>query len=118
MGEAMLGTEAFINRVVDYTEYLSENQNNEELEIIEESSETESAIGETLATDSEKELSNPIIAQTSEKSTPKGQFSLKENSSYAKKPTSYTKAEAEAMVNGIMESLLSLSHFFIFADFI
>ena len=51
--------------------------------------------------------SNIIISQNSEKSTPKGQFSLKENSSDAKNASSYTKAEAVEMVDGIMESLLS-----------
>ena len=100
----------------DYAEYLSENPSNDELDIIEESPMTESAIGETLATDSEKELSNAIIPQNSEKSTPKGQFSFKEDPSNNekvgesvektvdnnKKPTSYTKAEAAEMVSGIL----------------
>ena len=98
----MRGGDAF-----DYAEYLSENPSNDELDIIEESPKTETAISETLTTVSEKELSNPIIAQYSEKSTSKGQFSLKENSSESKNPNSCTKAEAVEMVDGIMENLLS-----------
>ena len=64
---------------------------------------------------------NNSISQISEKSTSKGKFSFKEESSDNKntadsneskqsdnkKPTSYTKAEAEAMVDGIMESIFS-----------
>ena len=52
----MRGGDAF-----DYAEYLSENPSNDELDIVEESPKTETAISETLATDSEKELSNTII---------------------------------------------------------
>ena len=61
-----------------------------------------SAIGKIHPNTSNELPSNAIITQNSEKSTLKGQFSLKENSSESKNPNSYTKAEATEMVSGIL----------------
>ena len=61
-----------------------------------------SATGEKHPNTSNELPSNAIITQKSTKSTLKGQFSLKENSSESKNPNSCAKAEATEMVSGIL----------------
>ncbi len=88
----------------DYVSELLSNPNNILL-TIERGQPARSATREKHPNTSSKLPSNPIISKNSEMSTPKPKFSLKEKGERGenKKSNSYTKEEARAMVDKIME---------------